>query len=122
MASSLLDAGSYPALSSRDFNGLLMTNADVGRRDEAIAGVRAGLLQVVSEEDFPNPHIRPWPSRRTIDSQIASLERLGSDRYGLCLYPTPAALAERVQGMYPEEPYRQAMAGGCGGLLRFCGA
>jgi hypothetical protein len=116
MASSLLDAVCEQYLSSRDFNGLLMTSADVGRRDEAIAGVQAGLLQVVSEEDFPNPHIRPWPSRRTIDSQIASVERLGSDRYGLCLYPTPAALAERVQRMYLEEPYRQAMAEGRGAL------
>lgn len=31
------------------------------------------LLQVVSEEDYMNPHIRPWPSRRSLDDQVASI-------------------------------------------------
>jgi len=52
---------------SRDFNGLHFLGETEGTRAAVIALVRDDLVQVVSEEDYPNPHIRPWPSRRSLD-------------------------------------------------------
>ena len=65
------------------------------------------------ESDYLNPHIRPWPSRRTIDDQIEDLRKSRS----VCLYPTPEALKdvtlpEKVVG----KPYDEAMARGRGTL------
>lgn len=102
---------------SGDFNGLYFKGEDSGERQTAIELVREGIVQVVSEKDYPNPHIRPWPSRRTVEQQVASLESLEPDSYGVCLYPTPTALARhRTRGTYPDQPFRQAMAKGRGTL------
>lgn len=106
-------------LKSGDFNGLyLPADTDpqvVNKAKELVAG---GNLQVmVSEVDYPNPHIRPWPSRRTTESQIASLDELSAADYGLCLYPTPLALrGVRVPARLRGPPFAAAMAKGRGTL------
>ena len=103
--------------SSRDFNGLFFTGGDRLRMSAAIELVRGEMVQVVSEEDYPNPHIRPWPSRRSIEQQVASIESLDEDSYGVCLYPTPVALKKhRPTKRYPGQPFKLEMAKGRGTL------
>lgn len=107
---------------SRDFSGLhFRPTRTTAERAEAATWIRDGLVAVVSEKDYPNPHIRPWPIRRSIDEQAADVEKMVPDSYGVCLYPTAAALKRsRTRRKYPDEPYRQAMADGRGTLeLRY---
>lgn len=104
-------------LKSGDFNGYYFHKEDEDERAEAVELVRSGLLQVVSEEDYLNPHIRPWPSRRLIDNQIISIEELPDSEYGLCLYPTPQALkSRRLPKSLADHPYSKAMGKGRGAL------
>ena len=104
-------------LKSADFNGLYFHEAAEEQYQEAIMLVRDGSVQVVSEEDWLNPHIRPWPSRRSIEEQVASIEALPDSEYGLCLYPTPKALAgRRLSSKLADQPFRKAMAKGKGTL------
>jgi hypothetical protein len=107
---------------SSDFNGLhFRPTRTTAERAEAARLIRDGLIEVVSEQDYPNPHIRPWPTRRSIDEQAADVEKMAPDSYGVCLYPTAAALKRsRTRRKYPDEPYRHAMADGRGTLeLRY---
>src|SRR5271168_2565935 len=100
-------------LKSKDFNGYYLHKEDESTRAEAISLVRQELLQVVDEEDWMNPHIRPWPSRRSIDDQAASIEELPDSEYGLCLYPTPQALkSRRLPKAMADRPYSKAMGKG----------
>jgi hypothetical protein len=103
---------------SRDFNGLYFKDASAEEREAAIALVREGLVQVVeSEVDYPNPHIRPWPSRRSIDEQVKSIQNLDGEKYGVCLYPTPLALKKPgTRRAHRGQPFRQALAKGRGVL------
>jgi hypothetical protein len=119
----LLEAVINQYCSSDDFNGFYVSKADGEILGAAIDLTRSGLIQVVSEDDYVNPHIRPWPSKRSIDDQIESIEKLQASEYGLCLYPTPEVLSERpCADSYPDQPYRQAMADGRGTLeLAFFG-
>lgn len=104
-------------LSSGDFNGLYVAAENADEIRSAVELVEQGLVQVVSEEDFPNPHIRPWPSKRTQEEQIESLKQLPEARYGVCLYPTPKPMAGvTLPPEYADEPYRTAMARGRGSL------
>lgn len=105
-------------LKSGDFNGLhLHTNVEPAWLDVAKKLVAEGKLQVVSEVDYPNPHIRPWPSRRTIESQIESLDELPGNGYGAVLYPTPLALkGVRIPVRLKGQPFGTAMAKGRGAL------
>lgn len=106
-------------LKSGDFNGLYIpTDADLELVEVAKVMVTDGRLQVmVSEVDYPNPHIRPWPSRRTIKSQSDSLNELASARNGVVLYPTPLALGGvRVPSRLKGHPFGAAMAKGRGSL------
>jgi len=106
-------------LKSGDFNGLhLHTDVDPALVEVAKRLVADGKLQVmVSEVDYPNPHIRPWPSRRTIESQIESLDELAGAGYGVVLYPTPLALkGVRVPARLQGHPFGAAMAKGRGTL------
>lgn len=99
---------------SHDFNGLSLL--DAGSDTAAAAAeelVREGLIQVVTGEDWMNPHIRPWASRRDLDSQVTSLA--SSDP--VCLYPTPAALADtEPREPTPDQPYTTRLARGGGSL------
>jgi hypothetical protein len=80
-------------LSSGDYNGLFFHNASVGRRAQAAKLTRVGLLQVVSEEGYPNPSIRPWPSMRTVERQVESVRGSATDQGAVCLYPEGTASA-----------------------------
>jgi hypothetical protein len=113
----LLDQVLNQYRTSGDFNGFYVGPKDSDLFDSAADLTQAGLVQVVSEKDYVNPHIRPWPSKRSLEDQIGSINDLATSEYGLCLYPTPKALEEhRVPDAYPDEPYRQAMADGRGTL------
>lgn len=106
-------------LESRDFNGLPirpenLTGKDIKAVEELL---RQGLVQVVSENDFPNPHIKPWASRRSVAEQIkdmASAHKDGTPQ--ACLYPTPKSMKTRIEGRFRDEPYRKRLAQGYGML------
>jgi hypothetical protein len=105
-------------IESGDFNGLRVdaTTFSQEQLEEARRLVGAGLLQVVSQQDYLNPHIRPWASRRTLEDQVADLGRVG-DGGSACLYPTPEAMEGRPELLrWPDEPYRQRLAAGAGTL------
>jgi hypothetical protein len=117
MASNLLQRVIEYYLKSRDFNGLYIDAEGQDDIEDAKRLVTAGLVQVVAEVDWMNPHIRPWPSKRSIEQQLESLSDLSEGHYGLCLYPTPEALRKvRVPRRFTGQPYRQAMAKGRGTL------
>lgn len=105
---------------SRDFNGLtLRADSPPSRIDEAIELTRLGLIQVVTGEDYLNPHIRPWQSQRTVESQIQSLValRAGAFSSAACLYPTVAGMkGVRLPKRFDGRPYEQELARGRGVL------
>lgn len=104
-------------LTSGDYNGLYLSKDSGEAILEAIALVKSELIQVVSEDDYPNPHIRRWPSLRSVSDQVKSLEKLGISEYGLCVYPTPKAMSsEDIEGVDASEPYARALASGRGTL------
>lgn len=105
-------------LKSGEFNGLLLLpDVEPALIDVAKGLVADGKVQVMSEVDYPNPHIRPWPSRRTIESQLASLDELTDDAGGVVLYPTSSALrGVRVPARLRGQPFSAAMAKGRGSL------
>lgn len=106
-------------LTSGDFNGLFV-NGRANRLEAPFAEelVRQGLVQVVSERDYPNPHIRPWPSRHGMDAQLADLDSAFAGRgYGVCLYPTPEAMKDRSElDQWIQHPYTRELASGRGHL------
>lgn len=114
----LLEATITRYLSSGDFNSLFIHSP---HGEDGTAGaelVEEGLLQVVSERDYPNPHIRPWPSRFGMEAQLADLRAaLAGETYGVCLYPTPKAMDGRTElEEWSHQPYRRALAKGRGHL------
>jgi hypothetical protein len=102
-------------LNSGDFNGLFVHGADVDR--QAVAQLlRAGLVEMITADDYMNPHIRPWPNGRTSEEQAISAENWDY-QYGYCLYPTSAGMkGVRLPGRFKERPYETAMARGRGTL------
>lgn len=106
-------------VSPGDFNGLFVGRGvlpvDIDTAAEHVVG---GLLQVVSENDYPNPHIRPWKSRRSIDDQVTDLRDAATGvSYGVCLYPKPQIMAEVLEaGDYVDLPYERRLAEGQGWL------
>lgn len=82
-------------------------------RDEIEAATElanAGLVEVVGPGDYPNIHIRPWPSRRTIDEQIEELRGLSDDDYG---DPTTKTLkGKKLPKRFEDAPFARAMARG----------
>jgi hypothetical protein len=116
VANALLDRICDQYLNSGDFNGLYFSAANGAEHAEAMTLVRDGLVEVVSEEDYPNPSIRPWPVRRAVDAQLASITQLAEDRSAICLYPTAPSLHDRVVGLFPDRPFSQRMAEGRGTL------
>ncbi len=102
---------------SRDFNGMYFSGDTEDERAAAVALVREGLVQVVAEADFINPHIRPWPSKRSVDEQVSSITALDGTGYGVCLYPTPLSLKRPgTRRAYRGRPFSLAMAKGRGTL------
>jgi hypothetical protein len=105
-------------LNSGDFNGFYVSEGRLSKPDikEVARLVRAGLLQVVGDSDFLNPHIRPWPSKRTLDDQLADVAALEGGRT-FCLYPTAKAMEGRQElSRFDKEPYKHRLAAGAGTL------
>lgn len=116
-AQQLLDEVIEFYLDSGDFNGVAVYETDEINIDVASELVVKGLVQVVSDEDYLNPHIRPWKSKRSIDDQIDSLQRLQINEYMVCLYPTASSMEGHDFGdRYKDRPYHRRMAEGAGTL------
>lgn len=107
-------------LTSRDFNGLpLRADATETNIAKAIELTKQGIIQVVTEDDYLNPHIRPWQSKRSVDDQVDSLRALkGAGEYGVaCLYPTHKGMKGiRLPSRYSSRPYEKELAKGTGVL------
>ena len=93
IASELLNKVRQKYLGS-DFNGLHLYGEFVIPQIITASNklLEAGLIEIVSGQDFLNIHIRPWHSRRTVQAQIDELMELDSGDYGVCLYPTELAM------------------------------
>lgn len=104
-------------LQSSDFNGLTIEAAlrDFEVRDITDL-ITIGTIEVVGPEDFLNPHIRPWATRRPRDEQARMVAEWAGSTV-LCLYPTSLAL-ETVEASraWPNEPFRSRLALGAGTL------
>lgn len=105
-------------LDSRDFNGFrLHGSALETARDAAISLVEDGRVQPVENVDFMNIHIRPWPSKRTVEQHVEGLLNLDADHYGVGLYPTVLGMkGVRLPKRLAERPFETAMARGRGTL------
>lgn len=103
-------------LDSGDYNGLPLGRAPDGWDHNRVrALVAGGLVQVVTDDDYPNMHIRPWPSRRTVEQQADDLDVALAGDGTCCLYPTPLSMKHRVTGL-DDRPYEEMVAGGAGVL------
>lgn len=105
-------------LGSGDFNGLRVDEQDRPWLRAAVTLIRRGSIEVIAEVDFPNPSVRPWHSSRSLNDQETSLRAaLRGEGPPLCLYPMPTEL-EQLPAVREivDEPYRQRLAGGAGGL------
>lgn len=112
----LVDAVVDFYLKSGDFNG--MPIAPTGRSHTALeAAVTQNLVQLVTDHDFPNPHIRPWPAQN-IASQLEKLRMvLDPENYlSGCLYPTPSGMEGHDLSGYDGRPYSRRRAAGHGDL------
>lgn len=105
-------------LGSGDFNGLRVGSEDRSWRRAAQTLVRRGSVEVIGEADYPNPSIRPWPSRRSRERQLKDLnDAFEGENWGVCLYPTAVILQDVPEAnVYGNEPYRQRLALGAGRL------
>jgi hypothetical protein len=105
-------------LSSREFNGLHIYRKTVDAvRNDAVQLVSLGLVQVVSDRDYINIHIRPWSSARPIADQVSDLTQLTPDDYGVCLYPTALGMkGVRLPSRLAGQPFSREMARGKGTL------
>ena len=112
-----LDAVVTNYLGSGEFNGLYVASLPPEwDADSLRALVIDGLVHVVSDADYPNMHIRPWPSRRSAADQVATLDEALAGNDGCCLYPTPTAMRDRELSRYEGQPYAEAVARGSGVL------
>ncbi|MEU4494188.1 hypothetical protein AB0F96_12240 [Streptomyces sp. NPDC023998] len=113
----LLDVIVDHYLGSGDFNGYFFHEERENVRREAVGLLDDGLIEVVGEGDYPNPHIRPWPTRRPIEQQREEINSSGAENGAICLYPTAKALESRLEPqVYLYEPYRRRLAEGRGTL------
>lgn len=106
-------------LSSMDFNGyhLIPARMTATEVEAAVELTKSGFIQVVGGEDYMNIHIRPWPSRRTPEAQMAELLALTFDDYGVALYPTAKAMNKvKLPARYENSPFCRQMALGRGTL------
>lgn len=114
-ANELLDRVRTKYLESHEFNGFHLHGALVNPEVIKAAAdlLEAGLVEIVSGQDFLNIHIRPWPSRRTAQAQIDELMELDLDDYGVGLYPTELAMKHvPLPERYENAPFLKAMARG----------
>jgi hypothetical protein len=104
-------------LESGDFNGYLCHSDSYSSQELQFIHelILDGSIEVVNENDFVNPNIRPWSTRRSREDQAAEFDGEGTSY--VCLYPTAQVLTVRPEvTRMRDEPYRQAMASGRGQL------
>ena len=79
----LLDEVVSYYLASGDFNGLYVRPGSTSRSRQKATRELVGseYLQVVTEADYLNPHIRPWASKRTVEDQLADVDQ-AADGWG----------------------------------------
>lgn len=106
----LLEAVVDSFATSSDFNGALAMHlaSDLGLSseefgDELTALITAGLLEIVHENWFPNPHIRPFRAPPT-EVQVEAVRNSEQRRY--CVYPTSRAMkGRRLPRKLTHRPY-----------------
>lgn len=104
-------------LSSSDFNGLYVHVLSENDEKETKQLIEDGAIEVVTVNDYMNPHIRPWSPQTSRKEQVEAIEDLSKQEYGVCLYPTRQAMASIPLGeKYEERPYSKSMARGSGTL------
>lgn len=104
-------------LSSKDFNGLYVHALSENDKKEVQQLIEDGVIEVVTVDDYMNPHIRPWSPRTSQEEQAKAIEDLDKQEYGVCLYPTRQAMASIPLGEeYEERPYSKSIARGSGTL------
>lgn len=105
-------------LDSGDFNGYPLTAVLPSAWNAKVLSrlVSEGLVQVVTDADYPNPHIRPWASKRSIADQGGDLNAALQGSGSCCLYPTPSAMQGRPLSVYDQRPYTKRVAEGTGVL------
>ncbi|GAA5127224.1 hypothetical protein [Pseudonocardia adelaidensis] len=117
MTATLLNEIINTYLKSRDFNGLLFRDASDEAKEHVIRLVKSGKVQVVSEEDYPNPHIGRGPLDGQSTNSSNRYEMSTAHGRAICLYPTSEALARRrLARKFSGKPYSTAMARGRGTL------
>lgn len=103
-------------LTSREFNGLPVGRSS-GTHDNAARLLRDGLVQLVTNTDYMNTHIRPWV-RDDVKRQEAELSAVAAGEQQGCLYPTSKAMAaHRPPLTAPPQPFRDRLTLAQGGTL-----
>jgi hypothetical protein len=106
----VLDSIVRAYLNSHDFNGILGQDLAAGLgmswddvKEPLRELISIGAVEIVHQDWFPNPHVRPFESR-PVGEQISKLTRaVGTS---LCVYPTSTALAhERKPRRYAGRPF-----------------
>ena len=80
-------------LLSGDFNGLPIYNRYDYNLEVLIQLIKEGLVEVISENDVRNPHIKALDLNLSIEHQI---ETVKNGKVPMCIYPTPKALEDIV--------------------------
>lgn len=101
-------------LGSGNFNGLHLHGSYLhDNRAACLQLLKEGHAEIVSERDYLNPHIRPWPSKRTLEDQLLEVRDYSESSYGFCLYPTNSGMrGVRIPARYRNNPFQLAMARG----------
>lgn len=99
-------------LHSRDFNGLPLREIEHNARPELISLLKTQFVECVFEDDWMNPHIRPWHSKRTADEQISLLMENDEYNHG-CVYPLEIATSDFIDvQQFVDRPYQLKLAKG----------
>ncbi|PKH42159.1 hypothetical protein SAMN05192575_107148 [Nocardioides alpinus] len=101
---------------SGDFNGLVVGES-TKLHENAVGLINDGLVQLVTNTDYVNIHIRPW-LRGDVERQVEELADVAAGGNSGCLYPTAKAMA----ALHPElsdaeRPFRERLLQAGGGTL-----
>ena len=79
-------------LNSNDFNGLPIYEMDEYHPDKLIELINDGMIEVLSEQEILNPHIKGFDlSKLPKETQIQRVREKGNHT---CFYPTQNALVD----------------------------
>jgi hypothetical protein len=104
-------------LSSGDYNGLYYSKSSIADETEVIRAIETGDVEVVDENDFINPHIRPWSPMRSAADQVQIVRASAQSDQGFCIYPTAQSMASYVlPADFAGKLFSEVMARGSGTL------